>query len=190
VLCAVCAASLVADSRRRAVEHAAMLRRALAPLLSLVGVGGVGVFLWAWTGTPFATIDAQRAHWGERADPFSLVHLAGAVRDEITRGQGFDLNPVVALCGVAVLFLGLGLLATDRGRLSVEATTWALGIGFLGCVSEHVPPTPRLLITAFPVVIVYARFAGRQGWALLIAVNGVLLSALSWLTFVGSTLTP
>jgi hypothetical protein len=112
----------------------------------------------------------------------------------------------VELCVVAVPILGLrDCLATERGRVSDEATAWALGIGFLGCVSEHVPPTPRLLITAFPVVIGYARFigkpgdprrrrarrfAGRQGWALLIAVNGVLLDALSWLTFIGSTLTP
>ncbi len=68
---------------------------------------------------------------------------------------------------------------------------WTLGIALLIAVtSEYVPPNPRLLITAFPVVLVYAyRLRGRSfDW--LLAVNVVLLAGLSALTFHNVTLRP
>jgi hypothetical protein len=91
---------------------------------------------------------------------------------------------------VVVLAVGLLLLARGSGRVSVPATVWTLGVALLVTTSEFVPPNPRLLITAFPVVVVFAhRLRGRRFVALAVA-NGALLALLSALTYVGTTLRP
>jgi hypothetical protein len=56
--------------------------------------------------------------------------------------------------------------------------------------SEYVPPMPRLLITAFPAVIVLARYLRGRAFTALLLVNGIALAGLSALTFVGTTLRP
>ncbi len=77
-----------------------------------------------------------------------------------------------------------------RRTISLEAWIWTLGIGFLAVTSELVPPNPRLLITAFPAVIVPAYYLRRRGFAALLALNALLLVGMSWLTFVSVTLRP
>jgi hypothetical protein len=46
------------------------------------------------------------------------------------------------------------------------------------------------LITAFPAVIVVARYVRGRAFTVLLCVNGVALAGLSALTFVGTTLRP
>jgi hypothetical protein len=53
-----------------------------------------------------------------------------------------------------------------------------------------VPPNPRLLITAFPAVIVPAYFLRRRAFSWLLVANGALLAGMSWMTFVSVTLRP
>ena len=74
--------------------------------------------------------------------------------------------------------------------MSVEALVWTAGIVFLAVTSEYTPPNPRLLITAFPAVIVAAYYLGKRSFAAVLVVNGGLLALLSALTFVGPTLRP
>jgi hypothetical protein len=56
--------------------------------------------------------------------------------------------------------------------------------------AEYVPPNPRMLITAFPAVIVLAYYLKGRAFGWLLLTNGVLLAGLSALTFVGITLRP
>ena len=65
-----------------------------------------------------------------------------------------------------------------------------LGVAYLTVTSEYVPPNPRLLITGFPIVVVYARYLDGRRFKWLCAVMTVLLIELSGLTFVGITLRP
>jgi len=82
------------------------------------------------------------------------------------------------------------LLLRNPRQISPEALTWTLAISFLAVTSEYVWPNPRLLITAFPAVLVFAhRLRGRR-YAVLIASNAVLLAGLSALTYVAVTLRP
>jgi hypothetical protein len=67
---------------------------------------------------------------------------------------------------------------------------WTLGVSFIALTSEWVPPNPRLLITAFPVVIVLAYYLERRGFYRLLVINGILLVTMSAITFVGFTLRP
>jgi hypothetical protein len=169
-------------------------RSLVAPALSVTGAAGVGIFFWAWTGTPFATFQAQHYGWGERTDALALVHLVARFTDQISFSHfnhpTINLNLPLGIAGTVVLIVGLWWLARSPRQISLEAWVWTLGISFLAVTSEYVPPNPRMLITAFPVVLVYAyRLRGRSfNWML--ALNVVLLAGLSALTFHNVTLRP
>jgi hypothetical protein len=176
-------------------RHGWTARRALlAPVLAPVGAAAFAIFLWIWTGSPFASLIAQRDGWSERTDALALVHLARELGNQISlrhfNHPTIDLNLVVGLGGAFVLIVLLVLVARNRREMSVEAIVYTLGIAWLGMTSEYVPPMPRLLITAFPAVMVLARYVRGRAFVALLCVNGVALVGLSALTFVGTTLRP
>lgn len=194
VLVVVCAVSAGLELHRRGFTDRAALRSLIAPALSVVGVGAFASFLWFWTGSPFASFIAQRDGWSEKTDVFALVNLAEETADQISlrhfNHPTIDLNLVVGLAGAVVLIVLLVLVVRNRREMSVEAIVWTLGISWLAMTSEYTPPNPRLLITAFPAVIVLARYVHGKWWRALLCVNGVMLAGLSALTFVGTTVRP
>jgi hypothetical protein len=195
VLIPVCAVSAALALRRSGWHDRGARRSLLAPLLSVTGAVAVGAFLWAWAGTPFAISQSQRIGWMEKTDPIALVHLVRRLADQISFSHfnhpTINLNYVVGVAGAILLIGLLYLMVRIRRTISVEAWVWTLGITLLMITSEYVPPNPRLLITAFPAVIVLAYYV-RSGVAFgaLALVNGTLLAGLSALTFVGITLRP
>jgi Gpi18-like mannosyltransferase len=194
ILVVVCAIAAALELRRRGWADHGARRSLLAPALAPVGLVAFAGFLWAWTGTPFANWIAQHYGWKERTDPLALVHLVTTLANQISfthfNHPTINLNLVVGLLGAVFLLGMLILLARARRTISVEALLWTLGIGFLAVTSEYTWPNPRLLITAFPAVVVLAYYLrGRRFTAVLLA-NGALLAGLSALTFVGVTLRP
>jgi hypothetical protein len=194
VLVVVCAVSALLELRRRGFMNPSGLKSLIAPALSLVGVSAFAGFLWAWTGSPFASFIAQRDGWSEKTDPLALVHLAKTTASQISlrhfNHPTIDLNLVVGLVGAVVLIVLLVLVVRNWREMSVEAIVWTLGISWLAVTSEYTPPNPRLVITAFPAVMVLARYVHGKWWTALLWVNGVALVGLSALTFVGTTLRP
>jgi Mannosyltransferase (PIG-V) len=194
ILVLVCAVSAGVELRRRGWGDPPARRSLLAPLLAPLGLLAVGAFFWAWTGTPFANWIAQHDGWKERTDPLSLVHLTTRLAGEVSFSHfnhpTINLNLVIGLLGAAFLVVMLVLLARAWRTVSIEALTWTLGISFIAVTAEYTPPNPRLLITAFPAVIVPAYFLKRRGISVLLVANAVLLVGLSALTFVGVTLRP
>jgi hypothetical protein len=190
VLVLVCAVSAALELRR----HRSHVRALLAPALSVVGAASFAVFLWIWTGSPFASLIAQRDGWSEKTDLFALVHLTEQLGDQISFSHfnhpTIDLNLVVGLGGAILLIGLLVLVVRNRREMSIEAIVYTLGIAWLGMTSEYVPPMPRLLITAFPAVIVVARYVRGRPFTVLLWANGIALAGLSALTFVGTTLRP
>jgi hypothetical protein len=190
VLVLVCAVSAALELRR----HRSDLRALLAPALSLAGAASFAGFLWIWTGSPFASLIAQRDGWSERTDAFALVRLTEQLADQISlrhfNHPTIDLNLVVGLGGAILLIGLLVLVVRNRREMSVEAIVYTLAIAWLGMTSEYVPPMPRLLITAFPAVIVVARYVRGRAFTAVLWVNGFALAGLSALTFVGTTLRP
>ena len=191
VLVVVCAVSALLEIRRRGLGG---VRSLVAPALAVVGVGAFGAFLWIWTGSPFASLTAQRDGWSEKTNVFALGDLANALGKEISFSHfnhpTINLNLVVGLIGAAVLIVMLVLVIRNFREMSAEAIVWTLGISWLALTSEYTPPMPRLVITAFPAVIVLARYVHGKWWTGLLWVNGILLVGLSALTFVGTTLRP
>jgi hypothetical protein len=194
VLILVCAVSAARELRRCGLANRAALRSLLAPALSVVGVGGFATFLWAWTGSPFASLIAQHDGWGEKTNVLALANLAESTADQISfrhfNHPTINLNLIVGLGGAIVLLWLLVLVVRNRDEMSVDGIAWTLGISWLAVTSEYTPPMPRLIITAFPAVIVLARYVRGRRFTVLLWVNGVLLVVLSALTFVGTTLRP
>lgn len=194
ILVLVCAVSAARELRRAGWRVPSARRSLLAPLLSLTGISAVAGFFWAWTGTPFANFIAQHYGWHERTNPLALVDLIRMLVNQISfthfNHPTINLNLVLGLVGAIFLIVMLVLLVKVRRSVSIEAWIWTLGISFLAITSEYTPPNPRLLITAFPVAVVLARYLKQRAFALLLVVNGVLLVGLSAITFVGVTLRP
>lgn len=192
VLVLVCAVSAALELRRQGWRTG---RRSLAaPILAPAGLVGVVAYLWAWTGTPFAYWTAQHSAWNERFDPLALVHLAIRLANHVSLAHfnhpTINLNWPVGLAGALLALVLLVLMFRIRRTISVEAWVWTLGISFIAVTSEWVPPNPRLLITAFPAVIVLAYFLKRRAFAWALAADGALLAGMSLLTYVGVTLRP
>jgi Gpi18-like mannosyltransferase len=194
VLVPVCAISAGLELRRRGVLDRVALRSLFAPALSVVGAGAFAVFLWLWTGTPFATLIAQREGWSEKTNVLALVNLIEVTASQVSfrhfNHPTINMNLIVGLAGAIVLVAMLVLVARNGREMSVEAIAWTVGISWLAMTSEYTPPMPRLIITAFPAVIVVARYVRGRAFTAVLWVNGVLLVVLSALTFVGTTLRP
>jgi Mn2+/Fe2+ NRAMP family transporter len=159
-----------------------------------VGVGLFALFLWLWTGTPFATYQAQHHGWGEKTDLLALVHLTTTLAGQVSfthfNEPTINLNLVAGLVGALLLGAMLVLMFRARRTMSPEAILWTAVIAFLAVTSEYVPPNPRMLITAFPALMVTAHFVRGRWFTWLAWINGVLLVVLSLLTFYGLTLRP
>jgi hypothetical protein len=194
VLVAVCAVSATLHLRRSGWGDRQARRSLLAPLLSLTGVLSFAGFLWAWAGTPFASLLAQRYGWHEKTDPFALIHLVRGLAAEISlkhfNHPTINLNLVAGVVGAAVLIVLLASLIRARRTVSPEALVWTFGISFLAMTSEYTPPNPRLIITAFPAVLVVGYYLKGRAFTWTQVVNGTLLAGLSALTFIGPTLRP
>jgi Gpi18-like mannosyltransferase len=194
VLVPMCAVSAGLELHRRGWRSSSARRSLLAPLLAPAGLVGVLAFMWAWTGTPFAYWIAQHYGWRERFDPLALPHLAIRLAHHVSLAHfnhpTINMNWPVGLVGAAVLLVLLILMFRIRRTISIEAWIWTLGISFLAVTSEWVPPNPRILITAFPAVIVLAYYLRRWAFAWTAVANAVLLASMSWLTFVSVTLRP
>ena len=194
VLTVACAVSAWRELRRRGWHDPIARRSLLAPVLSLSGVTAVAAFFWAWTGTPLASWIAQHYGWHERADPLALVHLTTRLAGEISfthfNHPTINLNLPVGLIGAVFLAVLLVALYRARRTVSIEALVWTAGISVLMVTSEYVPPNPRLLITAFPAVLVPAYYLKQRAFSVLLWANGVLLVGMSAVTFVNVTLRP
>ncbi|HEY8626390.1 MAG TPA: mannosyltransferase family protein [Solirubrobacteraceae bacterium] len=190
----VCVVSAGLELRRRGWRLRDARRAVLAPLLSITGIGTFALFLWAWTGTPLATYQAQHHGWSEKTDLLAMVHLTTRLASEISLAHldepAINLNLVAGLVGALLLAAVFVLMWDARRAMSVEAIVWTLFIAFLALTSEFTPPNPRMLIVAFPALMILGHYVRGRGFTVLMWTNGVLLVVMSWLTFVGITLRP
>jgi hypothetical protein len=194
VLILVCAVAVIRVAKNDGLFATETKRSLVALALSPAGFIGFCSFLWARTGTPLAFFWAQRNGWGEQTEPLALLHQAQYLVREISFRHFdyhlIDWNLVSGLFGAVFLAVALVLLFLRRREVYPEAIAWVLGIAFLTVTSEHVPPNPRMLLTAFPALFVYLRFLRGRGYRILVASGSVLLVVMSALTFVGYALRP
>ena len=195
LLIPVCAIAAVREMRRRDWDVRAAWRSLLAPVLAATGIGAFAVFLWAWTGTPFANLIAQRDGWQEKSDPLAFVHLIQLLGSQVSFAHfnhpTINLNLVAGVIGGFLLLGMLALVYRARRSMSVEAIVWTLGVSVLALMASYpFSPNPRVLITAFPAVLVVGRYVSGRAWWALSWASGASLAGMSALTFIGVTLRP
>ena len=144
--------------------------------------------LWYWTGTPFACYDAQRAGW-HQGDPITLLGqpIARQFLDHPETMLGHLLNPSLwnGLLGSAFLLFSLARLYRVRHELTPGAFLWTCGVGALTLWSVMTLTNARMLLIAFPAVIVWARVLTGRRFALFLGVEVILFLFASGLTFAG-----
>jgi hypothetical protein len=169
-------------------------RGVLATAMSGIGAAGFALFLWIWTGSPFANYIAQHKGWGEKTDALALVHLTTRMWREINpthfNHPQVNLNLVVGFLGALLMLWELVLLWKFRRELTLPAIVWTLGVTFFAATSEYVPPNPRMVITAFPMLMLLARRIRGKWFPVVISLNFVLFVVLSLLTFYEHVLRP
>jgi len=181
---------------RRAGWHDREARKALlAPALAPAGLVAFALFLWFWTGTPFASYIAQHHGWSERTTLAAIPHIASHLGHEIARFHtfrhpGINLNYVSGVIGTVFLLWAWSLIVRVKPRISAAAITWTLFLTFEIFTSSMVPPNPRMLITAFPALMVVAYHLRGKAFNRLLGVSTVLLVAMSLVTYVGTALRP
>ena len=184
------------EIRRHGWQDREARRALLAPVLAPVGGVGFGAFLWIWTGSPFASYTTQGSKWGwqESTTPTAIPRQASALFRQITHftfhHPGVNLNFVSGLFGTVFLFYALWRLWHWRSAVSLVALVWTLGVAVLTLTSANTPPNPRMLICAFPAVLVVgAEAQGRRQkrllWFTLAVTVGMSLGS-----FVGTGLRP
>ena len=191
VVCGVCALRELMVHGPRSREFAMSV---ITTALSGVGVVAFAVFLWAWTGSPLANYTTQHYGWGEKTNPLALVHQFNRVAPSFDPSHfnhpRIDLNLVVGTVGAVLMLWELTLLWRSRSELSLAAIVWTLGITYFAFTSQYVPPNPRLLITAFPMLMLIARWVRPSRFRVVVVVNCILLVGLSLLTFYEHILRP
>jgi hypothetical protein len=180
------------DALRRAVTG---LRPLVAPLLAPLGVIGLGVFMWVWTGTPTAIYQTQRDDWHETSTPLAVPRIVESLAQQIQgtdpiRGGVINLNDIAGLLGAGFLVWALVLMWRHRARIPPAAVVWTLAIGLLTVTSNATPPNARMLISAFPALLVVAAALRGHAFRWLIGVTLVLCVAMSAVTFVTYGLRP
>ena len=182
------------EVRRRGWRDPEALRALAAPLLAPAGLVAFGIYLWAHTGNPFASYIAQHDAWGEHSGPLAIYYQGYHLVRETLRLPGgwkrFNLNLLSGVLGAAFLAWALSYLWRARRRLSAVAITWTLGVALLTVTSDQVPPNPRMLLCAFPLLVAIAAELGRRGYRRLIGWSSTALVVMSLLTVVASLLRP
>jgi hypothetical protein len=185
-----CTVAAVVELRRHGWHNG---RRALlAPLMAPVGLIAFGGYLWLHTGTPFASYRAQHDAWAEKTTPLALLRAAEELFRQVTHTGGqtvINTNYIAGLVGAAILIAGL-VLIVRRPKIPLPSVIWTLGVAVLTFTSAETPPNARLLLCAFPAIIVFAQRLRGRWFTGLMVLNCVLLVVMSWVTFVGVDLRP
>lgn len=186
VLVVVCLAAAVRELRRHGWRDLAALRSLAAPLLSPLGIGAFAVFLWVWTGTPLAAVYAQHYGWHQQSQPLALLtlpvarHLLGHPPQLLA--HVFTWNIWNGVLGGVFLVLSIAALVRVRRELSAGALVLTIGIAVVTLWSVLTPPNVRMVLIAFPAVLVWGR--RLAGWRL-----GLFVSAEAVIFLLGSALT-
>jgi MFS family permease len=190
-----CALAAAAELHRAGWRDRGARRSLIAPLLSPLGLVAFGAYLWLHTGTPLASYDAQHHAWKETASPLALPHLAiKLVRQLLAfhtlHHPGVNLNIAAGVLGAVFLLIALRALWLERARVPPAALAWTAGVSLLTLTSYRAPPNPRMLLCAFPAVIVFARRLRRRGYTALAWGSGAVLVAMTFFSYVGYGLRP
>ena len=195
VLGPVCATAALIELWKHGWRAPSFRKAVGATVMSATGALCFMGFLWYWAGNPMANFIAQHHGWSEKTDYLALEHYVTRVApsfdpNHFNSPQTINLNWVIGVVGAVIMIAELVLLFRSRREVPLPAIVWTLAITFLAFTSEYVPPLPRMMITAFPQLILVARWVHGRWFTAIICFNTIALAGLSLLTFYGHILRP
>lgn len=192
VLIVVCAVAALRELRSRGWRDTQARRALAAPLLSPAGLAALAVFLWVWTGTPFAIYLAQHYGWHQQNQPLALLGLP--VTRHLIGHPGQLLPHLIAwniwngVLGGVFLLISIIVLVRGRRELSAGALTMAVGVAVVALWSILTPPNVRVALIAFPAILVWGRRLSGRSFEIFVGAEVLLLGFTSALTFSGHML--
>jgi hypothetical protein len=169
-------------------DDRAARRSLLAPLLAPSGLVAFGVYLWWRTGAPLASYQAQRYGW-HQGDPVTLFSqpVTGRILDHPLSVLGYLDNPSLwnGLLGTVFLVVSLVMLFRVRHELTPGVLLWTCGVGAMTLWSVMTLTNARMLLIAFPAVIVWARCLPSRRFALFLGVETAVFLFASAITLAG-----
>jgi hypothetical protein len=147
-----------------------------APLLSVAGVLGYFLYLRNTTGDVFEWYHVERDQWGGTGFYHDTVFV---LRESVTHPH--DLEAVVPALGLLFVVVGVGLMI--RWRPPVIIWIYTIGILLSAFDSNMVGARPRVLLTAFPLIVAVARWVRPAAFGTVAAVFGFLLATMTFLLF-------
>lgn len=193
----MCAVAALLELRSRGWGDREARKSLIAPLLSPLGAIGFAIYLWIWTGSPLSDYTAQHIEWSESTTPLAIPRLVLQVIHQMfvsgvgSHGPGgIDLNDILALLGTAFLLFAFKLLWDHRSRVPATAWVWTVCVSVLALTSAKTPPNPRLLIVAFPLVIVVGKALSDVHYRRAMRYNLLATIVASPITYVGMWLRP
>ena len=148
----------------------------LAPVLSVAGVAAYFLYLWKATGDLLAWYHDERNQWGGTGYYHDTVFV---LRQSVTHPH--DLEAVVPALGLLFALAGLYLMV--RWRPPVIIWIYTVGILLSAFDSNMVGARPRVLLTAFPLIVAVARRVRPAAFGTVAAISGFLLATMTFLLF-------
>jgi hypothetical protein len=159
-------------------------RPLLAPLLAPLGILSWMAYLWVHTGNPFIWSQAEKA-WDDGFDPFTLVKRF--FFHEVTR-QGQPLPHFLPVAGALFCLVALVLLV--KVRAPAMLVVYSIVVVAIAVSSRIVGLRPRLIETAFPLVLVFGYWVKDNVYSALLACAAVALGAWLLLTLTTPNFVP
>ena len=148
----------------------------LAPVLSVAGVVAYFLYLWVATGDLLAWYHTERDQWGGTGFYHDTVFV---LHESVTHPH--DLEAVVPALGLLFALAGLYLMV--RWRPPVVIWIYTVGILLSAFDSNMVGARPRVLLTAFPLIVAVARRVRPAAFGTVAAISGFLLATMTFLLF-------
>jgi hypothetical protein len=155
-----------------------------APVLSPLGIVAWMGYLWAHTGSPFIWSKAEKA-WDDSFDPFTLIKRY--FFHEVTH-TGAHLPRFLPAAG-ALFCLG-ALVLLWKAKPPATFIVYSVVVVVFAASSKIVGLRPRLVETAFPLVLVFGYWLKDSIYAVVVACSGVVLGGLLMPTLVSPRFIP
>lgn len=184
ILLALACAAVVEIRRRPAWRPVA------APVLGSLGLASAFGFLWWKTGRPLVWLTAEHEAWHDRIDGGwnTLVRAVHMVTSPHASLESTGLLDLVGLLGL--LFAVAGLVALWRWRPPLAVWVYGVSSIALAFASFNVGVRPRMLLSAFPLVVAVAIKVRGRLFAAMLTCSAVALVLLSLVTFTNVAAAP
>jgi hypothetical protein len=159
-------------------------RALAAPLLAPAGFVIFQLFLWRRTGEADAWFHVQRHGWNERI----ALDATWQKVDTFFEHPFGDVNITIAVSGI--LFMLAALYPFRQARLPGPIVAYTLGIVTLALVSETLGARPRFVLTAFPLIVVLARYLRGMAFSIALACSATVLGSFAVLSLASLLATP